>query len=80
MTINTYVDSEEVILSVKDCGKEIPSDILDKIGTPFFTTKDKGTGLGLATCYSIANRHNASIKIDTGPEGTTFYVKFKVST
>ena len=79
LTIKTYVDGSEVVLSVKDCGNEIPSDILDKIGTPFFTTKESGTGLGLATCYSIANRHNAIIKIETGPEGTTFYVKFKVS-
>ena len=80
LTIKTYFDGSEVILVVKDCGKGIPSDILDKIGTPFFTTKENGTGLGLATCYSIANRHNASIKIDSGPEGTTFYVRFRVST
>ena len=80
ITISTYCESDEVVLSVQDCGKGIPSDILDKIGTPFFTTKEYGTGLGLAICYSIANRHNARIQIDTGPEGTTFYVRFKVST
>ena len=76
LSIKTYVDGGEVVLSVKDCGNGIPSDILDKIGTPFFTTKEYGTGLGLATCYSIANRHNASIQIDTGPGGTTFFVRF----
>ena len=65
------------MLSVQDHGMGIPSDILDKLGTPFSTTKDNGTGLGLATCYSIASRHKASIHIDTGPEGTTFYVRFK---
>ena len=79
MTLSGYFERDEVTLSVKDCGKGIPSDILDKIGTPFFTKKDNGTGLGLATCYSIANRHNANIKIDTGSEGTTFCVRFKVS-
>ena len=79
LTIKTYFDGSEVVLSVKDCGNGIPSNILDKIGTPFFTTKDNGTGLGLATCYSIANRHNASIDCETGPEGTNFFVKFKVS-
>jgi two-component system, sporulation sensor kinase E len=47
------------------------------MGTPFFTTKDNGTGLGLAVCYSIAERHKARIDIDTGPEGTTFFVRFK---
>jgi len=79
LTIKTYSDGSEVVLSVQDKGKGIPSDILDKIGTPFLTTKDNGTGLGLATCYSIANRHNASINVNTGPDGTTFYVRFKLS-
>jgi len=38
--------------------------------------KDSGTGLGLAVCYSIANRHNAYMKVETGPGGTTFSVRF----
>jgi len=80
MTIKTYLDGSEVVLSVQDRGKGIPDEILDKIGTPFFTTKDNGTGLGLATCYSIAARHNATVDFDTGSGGTTFYVRFKIST
>ena len=76
MTIRTFSDSEAVVLSVKDQGAGIEPEILDKIGTPFFTTKDYGTGLGLAVCYSIATRHNATIKIETNSSGTTFYVKF----
>ncbi|MFX4262237.1 ATP-binding protein [Pelotomaculum propionicicum] len=39
--------------------------------------KDNGTGLGLAVCCSIAEMHNARIDIDTGTEGTTFFVRFK---
>jgi len=39
-------------------------------------TKDNGTGLGLGVCYAIAARHNAKIEIQTGSEGTTFFVKF----
>lgn len=38
--------------------------------------KDSGTGLALAVCYSIASRHNAAIRIETGPAGTTFYFTF----
>lgn len=77
LTIKTFADGEEeVVLAVQDQGKGIASDTLDKIGTPFFTTKDNGTGLGLATCYSIAARHNAGITIETNPEGTTFFVRF----
>jgi nitrogen-specific signal transduction histidine kinase len=64
---------------VIDQGNGIDSQLIDIISTPFVTTKDNGVGLGLATCYSIANRHNAKIDFDTGPEGTTFYVRFKIN-
>jgi len=78
LIIKTFQDSDEVILAVKDGGRGIAPEILEKIGTPFFTTKDTGTGLGLAVCYSIAARNNARIEIETGPEGTTFYARFKI--
>ena len=76
LTIKTYMINNTVVLVVQDQGKGIDSNAIDKIGTPFFTTKDNGTGLGLATCYSIVTRHNASINFDTGPSGTTFYASF----
>ncbi|HWQ71347.1 MAG TPA: ATP-binding protein [Desulfitobacteriaceae bacterium] len=79
LAIRTYRDGKDVVLSVQDQGKGIAHDILEKIGTPFFTTKESGTGLGLAVCYGIANRHNAVIKIETGPKGTTFLVRFQIS-
>lgn len=79
LTIRTFTDGNEVVLSVQDQGHEIESNVLDKIGTPFFTTKDNGTGLGLAVCYRIAARHNAVINIETGYTGTTFSVRFKIS-
>lgn len=75
--LRTYRDGDEVIFEVKDHGPGIEPHILDKLGTPFLTTKENGTGLGLSVCYSIAARHNANITFDTGPEGTTFYVHFK---
>ncbi len=78
LTIRTSCDDDRITLSVQDQGKGIPADIADKIGTPFFTTKDFGVGLGLAVCYSIAARHNATISFDSGPCGTTFTVTFPV--
>ncbi len=78
MSIKTAVSQEAVVLSVRDQGREIPPDVLEKLGMPFFTTKENGTGLGLAICYSIANRHRAKIHIDTGPQGTTFSVAFSL--
>jgi PAS domain S-box-containing protein len=76
LTIKTYEAEQNVVLSVRDEGCGIEQDVLDKLGTPFCTTKDYGTGLGLAVCYSIAARHCATIKVETGLSGTTFCVSF----
>ncbi|WP_066636094.1 PAS domain-containing sensor histidine kinase [Desulfolucanica intricata] len=77
LIIKTFMDDDKVVLAVQDQGSGIQPDVLKKLGTPFVTTKDNGTGLGLSICYSIANRHNAVIDIETGSTGTTFYVRFR---
>jgi len=77
LTIRTFIESSEVVMAIQDEGRGIEHHLLDKIGTPFFTTKDNGTGLGLAVCYSIAARHNARIKLETNSSGTTFFIRFK---
>jgi PAS domain S-box-containing protein len=76
VTIRTGLIDGQVVLSVEDTGPGIPQDIVEKLGTPFVTTKETGTGLGLPVCYRIAERHNARIEIDTDSRGTTFFVKF----
>ncbi|MDP7992567.1 ATP-binding protein [Bacillus sp. MHSD_36] len=77
LTISTYKEGRHcVVLAVRDQGKGIRPEVLEKLGTPFYTTKHNGTGLGLGVCYAIAARHNAKIEIQTGSEGTTFFVKF----
>lgn len=78
LKLSIYLNKGEVVLSVQDQGKGINPEVLDQMGTPFLTTKDTGTGLGLAVCYSIAARHNATIEVKTGSSGTTFFVRFKV--
>ena len=50
-----------VQVSIKDFGIGIPKDILPRIFDPFYTTKTKGHGLGLATCFSIISRHGGCI-------------------
>ncbi|MHB1404247.1 MAG: ATP-binding protein [Desulfitobacteriaceae bacterium] len=76
LAIKTFGREDEVVLAVEDNGPGIPPDVLAKIGTPFFTTKDQGTGLGLAVCYSIAARHQANITVTSSPGRTVFFVKF----
>ncbi len=77
LTIKTYTEGDFVILSVKDQGKGISPDIIDKISLPFFTTKENGTGLGLSICNSIAEQYGATIDVETGDHGTTFFVRFR---
>lgn len=76
ITISTFYNEGHAFIKVEDTGSGIPPEIMDKLGTPFFTTKASGTGLGLATCYRIANRHGAKIIIDSGETGTAFIIKF----
>ncbi len=78
LTIKTYKNNSEVFLIIQDQGMGIDPDMLAKLGTPFMSTKDNGTGLGLAVCYSIAARHNAKIDVETGPGGTAFIVSFNM--
>ncbi|CQR71852.1 ATP-binding protein [Sporomusa ovata] len=80
LIIRTALSESKVVLSISDQGSGIPSQVLEHLGTPFFTTKATGTGLGLPICYQIAHRHNASIKIDTSEQGTTFFVYFSQPT
>ncbi len=77
LTIKTFQADDEVVLAVQDQGTGIAPEVLEKVGTPSFTTKDNGTGLGLAVCFSIAQRNNAKIDIETSAGRTTFYVRFK---
>ena len=80
LSIQTSAEDDKIVLSIKDQGMGIDPKVLEKIGTPFFTTKEQGTGLGLAICYRIAARHHASISVESSNQGTTFFIKFnKVS-
>jgi len=76
LTIKTSLVDEKVILAIHDEGGGIDPEILKQLGTPFLTTKEKGTGLGLAVCFGIAARHNATITAETSPQGSTFYMSF----
>jgi PAS domain S-box-containing protein len=72
--ISMLEEGEYVKLSVKDRGIGIPRALLPKIFDPYFTTKQKGSGLGLATSYSIVVKHGGQIAVETGEDGTTFHV------
>ena len=55
--IRLNADGGSVIIEIEDDGRGIPADLLDKVWDPFFTTKDKGTGLGLGIVKNIIESH-----------------------
>ena len=79
LTIKTHSSADKVILTIEDEGCGIPTEHLEKLGTPFFTTKNQGTGLGLAICYRIALSNNAKIDVSSSPKGTVFSIRFAIS-
>jgi len=67
---------DEVFIEVSDQGPGIAPEVIEKIFTPFFTTKDKGSGLGLAVAFSIVQNHGGRIRVSSKPGSGT---KFRVS-
>ncbi|HTY20736.1 MAG TPA: ATP-binding protein [Geobacteraceae bacterium] len=64
-----------VAIEISDDGPGIRKDDMERLFTPFFTTKPNGTGLGLAICHKIVSEHRGMIKVDSEPtRGTTFTV------
>ncbi|MBD7938268.1 MULTISPECIES: PAS domain S-box protein [Cytobacillus] len=63
--------NKRVRINFKDEGIGISSDRLHYLGTPFYTTKDKGIGLGLTVSNKIIQEHNGTMKIDSKPGGGT---------
>ncbi len=62
----------QIAFTVTDNGPGIPPEVLAKIGTPFFTTKDKGTGLGIAQCQRLVGKAGGQFRIASEPgKGTT---------
>jgi len=80
LTIGTRLEEGKIVLFIEDEGCGLAPEIQDKLGTPFVTTREKGTGLGLAVCYSIAARHQAKIDYETSSQGTTFNIRFPIPT
>jgi signal transduction histidine kinase len=68
LTVSTKRMDDKIIIKIRDNGKGIPPQILDRIFNPFFTTKPagSGTGLGLSISYDIVvQEHNGEIKVDS---------------
>ena len=82
LKISVEGDQEEIVFKITDTGTGIPKENMDKLFTPFFTTKEigKGTGLGLPLIYGIVKMHKGKIQVTSnadlrkGATGTTFKI------
>ena len=78
LTVRLSGDAEEVRIDVGDTGVGIPPEVLPQIFEPFFSTKEKesGVGLGLAVVYGIVHRHGGTITAESEPgRGTIFHLR-----
>jgi CheY-like chemotaxis protein len=72
---------KSVKILLRDQGIGIASQDLDKIFDPYFSTKQRGSGLGLASCYSIITKHNGKIEVSSElNRGTTFTILLPATT
>ncbi len=79
LVIKTFEnENKNAVLSIRDSGPGIPKDIRDNIFAPFFTTKARGTGLGLAVVKKVAGRNNVQIElVSEEGKGTKISLLFK---
>ena len=74
--MSSGVKDGEVWFAVQDTGKGMSEDVQEKIFHPFYTTKHKGTGLGLAVINKIVTDHHGTITVDSvAGSGSTFTVR-----
>ncbi len=73
IVITTGQSGDDYEFTVDDTGSGIPSELVDRLVEPFFTTKDvgEGTGLGLSITYSIVQKHGGVLEFENRPEGGT---------
>jgi signal transduction histidine kinase len=80
LTLRSYTKNHSVVIQFEDTGVGIPKDRQMKIFDPFYTTKEKGTGLGLAVSYNIIKKMNATISVESEVgKGTTFTITIPVN-
>jgi len=78
VTRNGYLDCVQVVIS--DTGKGIPEEDLEKVFTPFYTTKHTGSGLGLSISHQIVQEHQGNIEVESKQnQGTTFRIILPVN-
>ena len=76
ISVRLLSTTDHLVIQIIDNGKGIPAEMIDKIFVPFFTTKDKGTGIGLSLSRQIVKLHQGIIKVTSSPgHGSQFSIE-----
>jgi PAS domain S-box-containing protein len=79
LTVKSFVKRNNIVIQFKDQGLGIPKENLIKIFDPFYTTKEKGTGLGLAVSYNIVKKMNGTLTVESEVnKGSTFTITIPI--
>ena len=77
--ITVFTKDDSAVVTIKDTGRGIAPEHIDRLFSPFFTTKEKGTGLGLYETYRIIQSHNGHIEVKSSSDcGTLFIITLPV--
>jgi len=82
LSVSSYLDDTQrnIFIRIKDSGTGIPKENLSKIFQPYFSTKEKGTGIGLSIAYRIISDHNGKIEVESEVgKGTVFTIKLPIT-
>ena len=75
LTISAKRQGDMIVTEIRDQGKGIPPELQDKVFELYFTTKDDGSGIGLAETYKIMQWHYGTVEFESAGVGTTFRLK-----
>jgi signal transduction histidine kinase len=80
LNISTVLHNGSLELRVQDEGVGIPPENREKVFNLYYTTKENGSGIGLATVFKVVQLHNGEIEVESEVgKGTTFILKFPVA-
>ncbi|MBW2243119.1 MAG: hypothetical protein JRH01_14130 [Deltaproteobacteria bacterium] len=73
LSVSVQTSADGVLISISDNGPGVPAELQERIFSPFFTTRAKGSGVGLALVQKIIVSHGGSVQLESPPEGGTVF-------
>lgn len=80
ITVNLSLENENALIEIIDTGIGMSAETIEKLGTPFYSLKERGTGIGLTVCFNVIEKFKGKINvISKENEGTAFRIQLPIS-